>query len=51
MLINEDLVQDINLHLQGLGKDITAAKVVLFLAHPDIKEKHRIMKKISLRTA
>ncbi len=40
MLVNEDLVQDINLHLQELGKDITAAKVVLFLACPDIKEKH-----------
>ncbi|KAK0197638.1 hypothetical protein F5146DRAFT_871242, partial [Armillaria mellea] len=51
MLVNEDLAQDINLYLQELGKDITAAKVVLFLAHPDIKEKHGITKKISLRMA
>ncbi|PBK93484.1 hypothetical protein ARMGADRAFT_1045964 [Armillaria gallica] len=51
MLVNKDLAQDINLYLQELGKDITAVKVVLFLACPDIKEKHGITKKISLHTA
>ncbi len=51
MLVNEDLAQEVNLHLQELGKDITATKVVLFLACPDIKEKHGIIKEISLCTA
>ncbi|EDR09574.1 uncharacterized protein LACBIDRAFT_326022 [Laccaria bicolor S238N-H82] len=51
MLADEDLPSDINLHLQELGKDITAGKIVEFLAHPEVKLKHGITKKISLRTA
>ncbi len=51
MLINEDLAQDLNLHLQELGKDITAEKVVEFLWCDDIKLKHGITKKITIRTA
>ena len=51
MLVNKDLASDINLHLQELSKDITAAKIVKFLARPDVKLKHGITKKISERTA
>ena len=47
MLVNEDLASDINLHLQELGKDITAVKIVKFLACPNVKLKHGITKKIS----
>jgi hypothetical protein len=51
MLVDEDLVSDINLYLQELGKDITAQKVVEFLAHPDVKEKHGINRSITEHTA
>ncbi len=51
MLVNEDLAQDLNLHLQELGKDITAEKVVEFLWRNDIKLNHGITKKITIRTA
>ncbi len=51
MLANQDLLQDINLHLQELEKDITALKVVEYLARPEVKDKYGITKTISLRTA
>ncbi|KAF8175615.1 hypothetical protein K438DRAFT_1608260, partial [Mycena galopus ATCC 62051] len=51
MLIDEDLKTDINLFLQELGKDITAEKLVEFLARQDIMIKHGISRPISLRTA
>jgi hypothetical protein len=51
MLINEDLTQDIGLYLQELGKEITAEKLVAFLARPEVKDKHGITKKISVWTA
>ena len=51
MLVDEDLCNDLNLYLQELGKDITAEKVVEYLARPEIKEKHGISKGISIRTA
>ncbi|KAF8903966.1 hypothetical protein CPB85DRAFT_1180931, partial [Mucidula mucida] len=51
MLANQDLLQDINLHLQELEKDITALKVVEYLAQPEVKDKYGITKTISLRTA
>jgi len=47
MLVDQDLANDINLYLQEIGKDITVMKLVHFLAHPEVKEKHRITKKIS----
>jgi len=50
MLADEDFACDINLYLQELGKDITAGKIVEFLAHPKVKIKHGIMKKIPLCT-
>jgi hypothetical protein len=51
MLVDENLSADINLHLQELGKDITALKVVEYLARQEVKEKHGITKSISERTA
>jgi hypothetical protein len=51
MLVNEDIASDINIHLQELGKNISAKKVVEFLARPDVKERHGITKNISERTA
>ena len=42
MLVDEDRCNDLNLYLQELGKDITAEKVVEYLACPEIKEKHGI---------
>ncbi|KAJ7210178.1 hypothetical protein GGX14DRAFT_626618 [Mycena pura] len=51
MLLDEDLVVDINLYLQEIGKDITADKLRLFLARPEVMEKHGITKTISVRTA
>ena len=47
MLVDQDLTNDINLYLQEIGKDITAMKLVHFLACPKVKEKHGITKKIS----
>ena len=51
MLLDEDLALDINLYLQTLGKEISALKLVAFLAWPDVCLKHGIMKKISEKTA
>ena len=51
MLVDEDLATDINLHLQELGSNISACKVVDFLARPDVKEKHGITKPITERAA
>ncbi|KAJ3816431.1 hypothetical protein F5880DRAFT_1619331 [Lentinula raphanica] len=51
MLADEDLVTDISTYLQELGDEITAEKLVTFLAHPDMMEKHSIDSRISIRTA
>ncbi|KAG6871911.1 hypothetical protein C0995_014962 [Termitomyces sp. Mi166 len=51
MLVDEDIVNNINLYLQELGNNITAQKLVDYLAWPEVKEKHGISKPISLRTA
>ena len=51
ILADEDLVSDINLYLQELGNNITAQKIVEFLAQLEVKEKHGITKSISERTA
>jgi hypothetical protein len=51
MLLDEDLASDINLYLQELGKEISACKLVDFLARPDVRLKHGVTKKISERTA
>jgi hypothetical protein len=44
-LTDEALVLDITLHLQELGNNITAEKVIEFLAWSDIVERHGITKK------
>jgi len=51
MLADEDLMNDINLHFQELRKEITAQKLVEYLARDDVREKHGITKAISERTA
>ncbi|KAJ7460412.1 hypothetical protein B0H11DRAFT_1634522, partial [Mycena galericulata] len=51
MLVDEELKSEINLYLQELGKEITAQKLVEFLARPDIMQRHGITHKISLSTA
>jgi hypothetical protein len=47
ILANEDVASDLKLHLQELGNDISAKKVVEFLSSPVVKEKHGITKSIS----
>jgi len=37
MLIDKDLMNAINLYLQEIGKDISAKKVVKFLAQEEVK--------------
>ena len=51
MLADEDLAYDLKLHLQELGKNVSAKKIVEFLSQPDVKAKHEITKSISERTA
>jgi hypothetical protein len=51
MLADEDVASDLKLHLQELGNDISAKKVVEFLSSPAVKEKHGITKSISERMA
>ncbi|KAF8800309.1 hypothetical protein BYT27DRAFT_7117577 [Phlegmacium glaucopus] len=51
MLVDEDLCNDINLYLQEIGKEISAKKLVDFLAREDGRSKHGIEKQISERTA
>lgn len=51
MLCDQDLAGDIMLHLQELGDNITAAKVIAYLERSDVRAKHGISKAISLRTA
>jgi hypothetical protein len=47
---DEDLANDIRLHLQSLGKDITAEKLVSYLNSPEVHEEHNIDKLILLTT-
>jgi len=51
MLVDEDLCNDISLYLQEIGKEISAKKLMDFLAREDIRSKHGIEKPISERTA
>jgi hypothetical protein len=51
MLADEDLADDIRLHLQSLGNEITANKLVAFLHDPDVCSKHGIDIKVSECTA
>ncbi|KAJ7190599.1 hypothetical protein GGX14DRAFT_321596, partial [Mycena pura] len=51
MLADEDLANDIRLHLQSLGKEITVDKLVQYLNSPEIRVEHGIDKPVSLTTA
>ncbi|KAJ7656535.1 hypothetical protein DFH06DRAFT_960991, partial [Mycena polygramma] len=51
MLADEDLANDIRLHLQSLGKEITATKLVDYLNNPAVQREHNIDKPVSLTTA
>lgn len=51
MLMDEDLASNINLHLQELGKNISAKKIIEFLKRSDVMDKHGITRKISERMA
>lgn len=48
MLGNEDIAADVNKYLQSLGTEITAEKLVTFLASLEMVEKHEIEKKITV---
>ena len=47
MMADEDLADDIRLHLQSLGKEITVARLVAYLNDPEVRSKHGIYKRIS----
>lgn len=51
MLADEDLSNEILLHLQSLGNNITAEKLANYLRREDIREKYQIGGHISVRTA
>ncbi|KAJ7142720.1 hypothetical protein C8R44DRAFT_603559, partial [Mycena epipterygia] len=51
MLADEDLANDIRLHLQSLGKEITADKLADYLNDPVVHAEHSIDKPVSLTTA
>jgi len=51
ILVDEDLTNDISLYLLEIGKEISAKKLMDFLAQEDIQLKHGIKKPISKCTA
>ena len=51
LLFNENIVNEITIHLLSLGNDITAKKLMDFLHGNDIKEKYGIENNISHKTA
>ncbi|KAJ7018499.1 hypothetical protein C8F04DRAFT_1277640 [Mycena alexandri] len=51
MLADENLANDIRLHLQFLGKEITAEKLCDYLNSPEVRAEHHIDKPVSLTTA
>jgi hypothetical protein len=51
LLADEDLTNDINIYLMGIGKEISAQKLAAFINHEDTRLKHGIEKPISERTA
>ncbi|KAF9504063.1 hypothetical protein BS47DRAFT_1374427 [Hydnum rufescens UP504] len=51
LVSNEDLAQDITLHLQGLGPFISALDIVRYLDTPEIKTHLGLERSISLKTA
>lgn len=51
VLEDEDLAQEIHLHLQGLGPYVSAKDIVKHLSSPEMKERLNLKKAISERTA
>ena len=51
MLVDKDLANDINIYLQEIGKEISAQKLIEFLARDEIRLKHGISKLIFMQTA
>jgi hypothetical protein len=51
LLAEENIVNEINIHLLSLGNEITAKKLMDFLRQKDIKEKFAIERDISHKTA
>ncbi|PIL30872.1 hypothetical protein GSI_07041 [Ganoderma sinense ZZ0214-1] len=50
-LYDEDLVDEIQLHLQSIGKYVRAADIVEYLNRPEVRDRFEIKKSISLSTA
>ncbi|KIJ14820.1 hypothetical protein PAXINDRAFT_155912 [Paxillus involutus ATCC 200175] len=48
---DEDLKQELLLHLQMLGKYVTASAIVTFLARSDVQARYQLTKTVSLATA
>ncbi|KAJ7495129.1 hypothetical protein FB451DRAFT_1019630 [Mycena latifolia] len=51
VLEDEDLVQELHLHLQGIGKYVCAQDIVNYMATDEMKVRLNLKKGISLRTA
>jgi len=51
LLEDEDLAQEIHLHLQGIGKYVKAMDIVHYLDTPEMKTRLKLKKTISLVTA
>ena len=51
LLKDEDLAQQICLHLQGIGKFVKAMDIVHYLDTPEMKASLKLKKKISHATA
>ncbi|KAF9000389.1 hypothetical protein BDZ89DRAFT_1121659 [Hymenopellis radicata] len=51
ILSDEDVAGDIHLHLQSLGKFVSAKAIVRFVATPEFQARLRVKRNITLRTA
>jgi hypothetical protein len=45
---DKDLKDELLVHLQSLGKYVTASKIVKHLAKPDVQRQHNLLKTVSL---
>ncbi|KAJ7061410.1 hypothetical protein C8F01DRAFT_1057921 [Mycena amicta] len=51
MLADEDITADIHLHLQSLGKWVSAKQIVRYIRTPEFQARLRVKRDISVRTA
>ncbi|KAJ7498272.1 hypothetical protein B0H11DRAFT_1713093 [Mycena galericulata] len=51
VIADEDIAGDIHLHLQSLGKFVSAKAIVRYVATPEFQARLRVKRKISIRTA